>query len=161
MRLDTQALFWQGDGKYCGWRWELDEFLTAGIYGTDGGERENWSWCWHGKQKQCRGAHVTRPGRRDCFYMTVCFSWVSHLPCPDVSSLLLIYFLAGFLKTKGRSDIKHRADNGLRTVWLLSQWLNDLKCFRLNPSLPELCGPSWSGTVPKKGKTMPVSSAPG
>lgn len=130
--------FWQGDGKYCGWRCELDEFLTAGIYGADISGQGR------------RGADVDTVNKSDVhtdghmharqwhvhgdviITLWLCFwEWVSsHLSWQLYLPLLLIYFSEDF---KSRSNrVREPAAASELFGCFQRGWMNK-KCFRLNP----------------------------
>lgn len=154
--------FWQGDGKYCGWRCELDAFLTAGIYGADSGGQGRRG----GKSK----AGVDTVNKSNVYVdghmHTLACQWLiitpwlcvfgseslsSHSVSTAVSLSAAHVLLGVFQKTKSRSKQRQRANDSLRTVWLLSERLSEKKkCFRVNPVSSWTVRTEWQADGAKK-----------
>lgn len=148
--------FWQGDGKYCGWRSELDEFLSAGIYGTESGEQGRRG----GKRKAgvdtLNKSNVYTEGNMlphgDEIIITVFFFsefLSSHLSWELYGSVSFLFFWisswiskADLTETKSQQQPRNCLAAFRKAVWKRS-------ASGLTPSLPELCGPSGRQSVPK------------
>lgn len=135
--------FWQGDGKYCGWRSELDEFLSAGIYGTESGEQGRRG----GKSKAgvdtLNKSNVYTEGNvlahGDAIIITVLFFFLLSfclLTCPDsCMSLCLLFFilLDFFVDFKSWSDRDKEPTTASELFGCFQKGWVKKKCIRLNP----------------------------